>query len=206
MNKYEFDQKELERHGIRFETVEEGKLFSDIVRKELEVSVGRDLSKNVDQEDLDDFEQCETQEESEAWLNKYCPNFRDIVKSRQQEMACQIMEFRDSIEGVIFEVDQNVMSMTVEELDMSARSTNCLKRAGIHTVRDILEFGPLSRIRNLGERCKKEVLLTLWEVIADRNIYQEPMINDYGESRNTCNFSSHLTDEDKEKRLSDWLS
>ena len=58
MNKYEFDQKELERHGIRFETVEEGKLFSDIVRKELEVSVGRDLSKNVDQEDLDDFEQC----------------------------------------------------------------------------------------------------------------------------------------------------
>lgn len=78
MNKYEFDPKELERHGIRFETVEEGKLFSDIVRKELEVSVGRDLSKNVDQEDLDDFEQCETQEESEAWLNKYCPNFRDI--------------------------------------------------------------------------------------------------------------------------------
>ena len=74
-----------------------------------------------------------------------------------------------------------------------------MKRAGIHTVRDILEFGPLSRIRNLGERCKKEVLLTLWEVIAGRNIYQEPMINDYGESRNTCNFSSHLTDEDKEK-------
>lgn len=47
MNKYEFDQKELERHGIRFETVEEGKLFSDIVRKELEVSVGKMLIKKT---------------------------------------------------------------------------------------------------------------------------------------------------------------
>ena len=53
--------------------------------------------------------------------------------------------------------------LEVEELDLSVRSLNCLKRAGINTVEDIFDvlevgFKELRFIRNLGRVCTKEVM------------------------------------------------
>ena len=44
--------------------------------------------------------------------------------------------------------------MTIEELDLSVRSFNCLKRAGINTVNDLIEKSAeeMMKVRNLGKK------------------------------------------------------
>ena len=53
-----------------------------------------------------------------------------------------------------------VLKMTIEELDLSVRSYNCLKRAGVHTVEDLASKTEedMMRVRNLGRKSLEEVL------------------------------------------------
>ncbi len=56
-----------------------------------------------------------------------------------------------------------VLEMTIEELDMSVRSFNCLKRAGIDTVEDLTNRTEedMIKVRNLGKKSLEEVILKL---------------------------------------------
>ena len=49
---------------------------------------------------------------------------------------------------------------TIEDLDFSVRAYNCLKRAGIHTLQDLVNKSEndMMKIRNLGKKSLKEVL------------------------------------------------
>jgi DNA-directed RNA polymerase subunit alpha len=53
--------------------------------------------------------------------------------------------------------------MTIEELDLSVRSYNCLKRAGINTVEDLTNRTEedMMKVRNLGRKSLEEVLQKL---------------------------------------------
>ena len=55
---------------------------------------------------------------------------------------------------------EKIMSMTIEELDLSVRSYNCLKRAGVNTVEDLAAKTEedMMRVRNLGKKSLEEVL------------------------------------------------
>ena len=52
-----------------------------------------------------------------------------------------------------------VLEMTIEELDLSVRSFNCLKRANINTVEDLISRtqGGMIKVRNLGRKALEEV-------------------------------------------------
>ena len=54
---------------------------------------------------------------------------------------------------------EKVLEMTIEELDLSVRSFNCLKRAGINTVNDLIEKSEeeMMKVRNLGKKSFDEV-------------------------------------------------
>ena len=56
-----------------------------------------------------------------------------------------------------------VMKMTIEELDLSVRSFNCLKRAGINTVEDLVSKSEdeMMKVRNLGRKSLEEVMAKL---------------------------------------------
>ena len=58
---------------------------------------------------------------------------------------------------------EKVLEMTIEELDLSVRSFNCLKRAGIDTVEDLIERteDDMMKVRNLGRKSLEEVILKL---------------------------------------------
>ncbi len=49
--------------------------------------------------------------------------------------------------------------MTIEELDLSVRSYNCLKRAGINTVEELTDRSEedMMKVRNLGKKSLEEV-------------------------------------------------
>lgn len=58
---------------------------------------------------------------------------------------------------------QKVLEMNIEEMDLSVRSYNCLKRAGIHTVADLTRKSEedMLKVRNLGRKSLDEVIMKL---------------------------------------------
>ena len=58
---------------------------------------------------------------------------------------------------------EKVLEMTIEELDLSVRSFNCLKRAGINTVEDLINKSEedMMKVRNLGRKSLDEVVAKL---------------------------------------------
>ena len=58
---------------------------------------------------------------------------------------------------------EKVLEMTIEELDLSVRSFNCLKRAGINTVEDLINKSEdeMMKVRNLGRKSLEEVIWKL---------------------------------------------
>ena len=68
-----------------------------------------------------------------------------------------------SIAEVLVEKDdkgkEKVLEMTIEELELSVRSYNCLKRAGINTVNDLISKSAedMMKVRNLGKKSFDEV-------------------------------------------------
>ena len=58
---------------------------------------------------------------------------------------------------------KKVLEMTIEELDLSVRSFNCLKRAGVNTVEDLITKTEedMMKVRNLGKKSLDEVVAKL---------------------------------------------
>lgn len=58
---------------------------------------------------------------------------------------------------------EKVLDKTIEELDLSVRSYNCLKRADIQTVKDLTERteADMMKVRNLGQKSLEEIKLKL---------------------------------------------
>lgn len=58
---------------------------------------------------------------------------------------------------------EKVMEMTIEELDLTVRSYNCLKRAGINTVEELVQRSEeeMMKVRNLGRKSLEEVIQKL---------------------------------------------
>lgn len=54
---------------------------------------------------------------------------------------------------------EKILEMTIEELDLSVRSYNCLKRAGINTVEELVQRNEeeMMKVRNLGRKSLEEV-------------------------------------------------
>lgn len=61
---------------------------------------------------------------------------------------------------------EKVLEMTIEELDLSVRSYNCLKRAGINTVEELTQKTEedMMKVRNLGKKSLEEVQSKLSEL------------------------------------------
>ena len=78
-------------------------------------------------------------------------NLTEIAKS------AEVMKEADT------ESDDRILDRTIEELDLSVRSYNCLKRAGINTVHDLTEKSEaeMMKVRNLGRKSLEEVKLKL---------------------------------------------
>lgn len=95
-----------------------------------------------------------TPDESVAFAAKILSDHLDIF-----------MQFVDNVKSVEImvkkedEKKEKIMEMLIEELDLSVRSSNCLKRAGINVVGDLVEKteDEMMRVRNLGRKSLEEV-------------------------------------------------
>lgn len=80
-----------------------------------------------------------------------------FVELSDEAKSAEIMVEREETKKEI------VLEMTIEELDLSVRSFNCLKRAGIDTVEDLTSSteADMIKVRNLGKKSLEEVIQKL---------------------------------------------
>ena len=80
-----------------------------------------------------------------------------FVTLSQEAMDAEIMVEKDD------KGKEKALEMTIEELDLSVRSFNCLQRAGINTVEDLINKSEdeMMKVRNLGRKSLEEVMAKL---------------------------------------------
>ena len=92
---------------------------------------------------------------------------------RDEDVTEEIMDMvNESHEQGVLEENEaetttdKVLLMTIEDLDLSVRSNNCLKRAGINTVLDLSKKSEedMMKVRNLGRKSLEEVKKKLIEL------------------------------------------
>ena len=78
----------------------------------------------------------------------------------------EVAKATDVMKEVDKSSDDHVLERTIEELDLSVRSYNCLKRAGINTVYDLTEKTEpeMMKVRNLGRKSLEEVKVKLTDL------------------------------------------
>lgn len=87
-------------------------------------------------------------------LSEHLSLFIDLSEAAQQ--ADVMIEKEDNAK-------EKVLEMNIDELELSVRSYNCLKRAGINTVEELTNRTPedMMKVRNLGRKSLEEVLAKL---------------------------------------------
>ena len=99
-------------------------------------------------------------------LNEHLKLFIDMSDEAQKAV---ILEERPEVKK------EKVLEMTIEELDLSVRSFNCLKRASIDTVEDLINRTEedMIKVRNLGRKSLEEVILKLHSLGLDLKKVEE---------------------------------
>ena len=83
------------------------------------------------------------------------------------ELFLDLTEGANDTESIMADKQDNdkekVLDLTIDELDLSVRSFNCLKRAGINTVEDLINKTEedMMKVRNLGRKSLEEVIAKL---------------------------------------------
>ena len=91
-----------------------------------------------------------------------------INLSERGEQAVVMSETKD-------DEKEKVLEMSIDELELSVRSYNCLKRAGINTVEELTNktSDDMMKVRNLGRKSLEEVLAKLKELGLELNSGEE---------------------------------
>lgn len=107
----------------------------------------------------------------EVWTNGTIPAKKAVslaakVLNEHLNLFVDLDEQAANVEIMVEKGDnpqEKVLEMTIEELDLSVRSFNCLKRAGINTVEDLISRSEeeMMKVRNLGKKSLEEVIAKL---------------------------------------------
>jgi DNA-directed RNA polymerase subunit alpha len=83
-----------------------------------------------------------------------CEHLNQFVELSENAKNAEIMVEKEDTKK------EKVLEMTIEELDLSVRSYNCLKRASINTVEDLINKTEdnMMKVRNLGRKSLEEVI------------------------------------------------
>ena len=107
----------------------------------------------------------------EVWTNGTfsAKEIVSLAAKIMQDHTSLFVNLSDTIKGMDILVkneddkQQQVLAMAIEDMDLSVRSYNCLKRASIHTVEDLTKKTEeeMLKVRNLGRKSLDEVILKL---------------------------------------------
>ncbi|MFW5984909.1 MAG: DNA-directed RNA polymerase subunit alpha [Halanaerobiaceae bacterium] len=91
------------------------------------------------------------------------------IMQEHLELFINLTDEVDDVEIMVEKEEEEknkVLDTTIEELELSVRSSNCLKRAGINTVEELMQKSEedLMKVRNLGKKSLQEIKDKVYEL------------------------------------------
>lgn len=104
-------------------------------------------------------------DEREREINKKSCDLAKLMAVCGAHDECKLAQ------SIIIEKSTQKMLTTIDEMDLSVRSYNCLKRRGVETISEIIdlfESGDIVKIRNLGRKSAEEISNKVYEITGVR--------------------------------------
>lgn len=163
---YKFEQVNVIKHirSITDISLIHGKMILDFIMKEKRVPVEVKLLREEKKVEKSDSNR------PFSYLQEYrniCEaNKMKVIRSVPVEAIPQLNDYRKKYEQIAKEGLKNVAKIEIDQLDLSVRGYNVLKRAGIQTVGDIMlmKREDVMKIRNMGKKTFEELMKKLEEL------------------------------------------
>lgn len=133
---------ELYKLRIHFDDEKDVKKFAEMVVEDLQVRIGEEISIGKTEDQLYEFDMCETTAQATKWLQKYCPEYRKIVERNLEEMETELFVNRYHILG----------ARVIDELCEKDDGIDALYYLGEEALRWLTAEG----ITTVGELAKKD--------------------------------------------------
>ena len=140
--------------------------FSDgkLNRIQIDTAILENLNRIIENSPSDN-ENVENLRTLYATEQRHCElQLQQVTEPREKEYYKMFLELiKSQCNALPSKTEERLLDITIEELDLSIRTFNCLKRYGIKTVRDLASMteDDLMKVRNLGRKCVEEVLRKL---------------------------------------------
>jgi hypothetical protein len=135
----------------------------------------------------------------ESELNRKVLSGESINISGMLEMMSNFIEGCDAETGnrICAELTTRYWTLSLDDLDLSVRSYNCLKRAGLTTLGDVVNIGleGLSDVRHLNAKCLREIIEKLRYFGFEFENSEEKLLEIEKADKEKMNFYLEKTDE-----------
>lgn len=125
------------------------------------------------------------EQEKIEWIHEQVPDYKRYLQSIYDSMSHEMGEYKFLLPGLMTEdfetsksecpSDDPFKKYSVHDIDFSPRTYNCLMRARLNTIADIIKFGDLRKIRNIGEKSIREINSKVDEIKSAVNFFEDRM-------------------------------
>ena len=157
MNRILITRTELLNMGVVFATEQETQAFIRIISDELSERVRKASAHLSGSGVVPPLDETYSENEKSAWLFDHVDAYREICERCKVELVTELEKYRGRIAGLVEGDEPPMRAIPIEDLDLSVRVFNSLKRAGLNNVGDLLDHGDLASVRNLGKKGYYEV-------------------------------------------------
>ena len=87
----------IEKTGLVFDDEQDERRFVGIVVEELELRIGRSISSQCTQKEIEEYETLLDMQEKKEWLEKYVPQYKIIVRRHIIKIKSEIRDYKNYI-------------------------------------------------------------------------------------------------------------
>ena len=149
INFRKFDAISLLDFGIVFDNPEEAEQFVSFVRKELNKRIDERVITDVTQDKLDEFKTLNSKEETQKWISKNCPQFKQIRKEEYVKMAWEIFTNQDRLKNVTIISDNELNKTPLVSLELSEKELSFFSQLDWITIADVLNSHNITQMERL---------------------------------------------------------
>lgn len=146
--------------GITIQDQKKFEEFVEFVLEELEVRIGDRLSKELSNEELEEFDSIKNVSEAGEWLATHMPNCNDMICEEQYRLVWDMVKNRKKYSDVDVE-DPLLLSEHIASLDLSQHNYKCLCDANLLKLKDVVDFNNLLSIKGMDSIHEKEVIIKI---------------------------------------------
>lgn len=154
------DANGLRNLGIDFNSEEEIDMFTALIRDEMEMRVGDEMTRVMTPKQINDFENImgNNSQAQVEWIRENCPEHREICERVKKELREELLKFKKEIPGLKrnAEMEWNEKPISMFE-NLSLRTFRLLESQGIMTFGELYSMDAADLVCIIGGECRDYV-------------------------------------------------